>query len=49
MTGRRSRSDSYVQELFGHATIADTLDTYLYLRPGMSTRTARAMEDALTD
>jgi integrase len=38
----------YVQELFGHANIAITLDRYSHVIPGMGAHTARAMEDALS-
>jgi len=38
----------YVQELWGHATIAISLDTYSHVMPGMSDHTARAMQDALS-
>ena len=33
-----------VQELFGHATISITLDTYSHLLPGMGDETAWAMD-----
>jgi integrase len=36
-----------VQELLGHATIANTLDTYPHVLPGMENQTANAMEEAL--
>jgi site-specific recombinase XerD len=38
----------FVQELFGHATIAVTLDTYSHVLPGMGNQAANAMEDALS-
>jgi integrase len=37
----------YVQELLGHASIAQTLDTYSHVLPGMRGGAASAMEDAL--
>jgi integrase len=37
----------YVQELLGHASTAQTLDTYSHLLEGMDGGTANAMEDAL--
>ena len=37
----------YVQELFGHANIAITLDTYSHVLPGMGDQAARALENAL--
>jgi integrase len=38
----------FVQELFGHASVAVTLDTYSHMLPGMGDQTARAMQDALS-
>jgi integrase len=38
-----------VQELLGHATISQTLDTYSHVLPGMGDRTAVAMENALPE
>lgn|SRR5918998_6650731 len=37
-----------VQELLGHATISQTMDTYSHFLPGMGDRTAAAMESALS-
>jgi integrase len=37
-----------VQELLGHATITQTLDTYSHVLPGMGDQTANAMESALS-
>jgi integrase len=37
----------YVQELLGHASISQTLDTYSHVIPGMDGGTASAIEDAL--
>jgi integrase len=36
-----------VQELLGHATITQTMDTYSHVLPGMGDQTANAMESAL--
>ena len=36
-----------VQELLGHDTISQTMDTYSHVLPGMRDRTAVAMERAL--
>jgi integrase len=36
-----------VQELLGHSTIGQTLDTYSHVLPGLAGETARAMERAL--
>ena len=38
----------FVQELLGHATISNTLDTYSHVIPSMSDQTATAMEEALS-
>jgi integrase len=37
----------YVQELLGHASIAQTLDTYSHVLPGMGCGASNAMEDTL--
>jgi len=37
-----------VQELFGHATIAITLDTYSHVLPNMQGQAVSAMESALS-
>jgi integrase len=37
-----------VQELLGHATITQTMDTYSHVLPGMGDQTANAMESALS-
>ena len=37
-----------VQELLGHSKVSITLDTYSHVLPGMSDRTASAMDDALS-
>jgi integrase len=36
-----------VQEMLGHATITQTMDTYLHVMPGMSDVAATALEEAL--
>jgi len=36
-----------VQELLGHATMTQTMDTYSHVLPGMGDQTANAMESAL--
>ena len=38
----------FVQELLGHATISQTMDTYSHVLPGMGDQTAAAMESALS-
>ncbi len=43
----RNVHPKYVQELLGHASIAQTLDTYSHVIPGMDGGTASAMEAAL--
>ena len=43
----RNVHPKYVQELLGHASIAQTLDTYSHVLPGMGGRITSAMEDAL--
>jgi integrase len=43
----RSVHPKYVQELLGHATISQTLDTYSHVIPGMDGGTDTAMEEAL--
>jgi integrase len=43
----RNVHPKYVQELLGHASIAQTLDTYSHVLPSMRGGTASAMEDAL--
>ena len=37
----------FVQELLGHVTISQTLDTYTHVLPGMGDRLADAMDNAL--
>jgi len=37
-----------VQEMLGHATISQTMDTYSHVMPGMSDVTAEAIESALS-
>ena len=37
----------FVQELLGHATISQTLDTYSHVLPGMSDGLADAIDDVL--
>jgi integrase len=44
----RNVHPKYVQELLGHASIAQTLDTYSHVLPGMGRGAIDAMEDALT-
>ncbi len=36
-----------VQEMLGHATITQTMDTYSHVMPGMSDIAATALEEAL--
>jgi integrase len=44
----RNVHPKYVQELLGHASIAQTLDTYSHVLPGMGGGIAGAIEDALS-
>jgi integrase len=44
----RNVHPKYVQELLGHASIAQTLDTYSHVLPGMGDQTATAIEDILS-
>lgn len=37
----------FVQELLGHSTISQTMDTYSHVLPGMGNQTAIAMESVL--
>jgi integrase len=37
-----------VSEMLGHATIAQTMDTYSHVMPGMSDVAATALEEALS-
>ena len=37
-----------VQEMMGHATISQTMDTYSHVTPGMGDVAAEAMENALS-
>jgi integrase len=37
----------FVQELLGHSTISQTMDTYSHVLPGMGYQTVVAMENAL--
>ncbi len=37
-----------VQEMLGHATISQTMDTYSHVMPGMSGIAATALEEALS-
>jgi integrase len=37
-----------VQEMLGHATISQTMDTYSHVMPGMSDIAAEAIESALS-
>jgi integrase len=43
----RNVHPKYVQELLGHASIAQTLDTYSHVLPGMDGGIGDAMDDAL--
>jgi integrase len=43
----RNVHPKYVQELLGHASIAQTLDTYSHVLPGMGGGATDAIEDAL--
>jgi integrase len=43
----RNVHPKYVQELLGHASIAQTLDTYSHVLPGMGRETTSAMDDTL--
>jgi hypothetical protein len=42
-----TRHAKLVQELFGHATIAVTLDTFSHVPPGIGDGLADAMDEAL--
>jgi integrase len=42
-----TRHAKLVQELFGHATVAVTLDTYSHVLPGIGEGLADAMDEAL--
>jgi integrase len=44
---KRGQHPKFVQELLGHATISQTLDTYSHVLPGMSDGLADAMDEAL--
>jgi integrase len=44
----RNVHPKYVQELLGHASISQTLDTYSHVLPGMRGGIADAIEDALS-
>ena len=44
---RQGVNPKYVQELLGHASIAQTLDTYSHVLPGMGGETTSAMDDTL--
>jgi len=44
---KRGQHPKFVQELLGHATISQTLDTYSHVLPGMGDGLADAMDDAL--
>ncbi len=37
-----------IQEMLGHATISQTMDTYSHVMPGMSDVAADALESALS-
>ena len=43
----RNVHPKYVQELLGHASIAQTLDTYSHIIEGMDGGTTDAIEEAL--
>ncbi len=43
----RNINAKYVQELLGHASVAQTLDTYSHVLPGMDGGIGAAMDDAL--
>jgi integrase len=43
----RNVHPKYVKELLGHASIAQTLDTYSHVLPGMNGGTASAIEEVL--
>jgi integrase len=43
----RNVHPKYVQELLGHASIAQTLDTYSHIIEGMDGGTTDAMDEAL--
>ena len=43
----RNVHPKYVQELLGHASISQTLDTYSHVLPGMGCGASNAMEDTL--
>ena len=44
---QRNVHPKFVQELFGHASVAITLDTYSHMLPGMGSEAADAMGEAL--
>ncbi len=44
----RGHHPKLVQELLGHSSVAMTLDRYSHVMPGISDRTATAMEAALS-
>jgi integrase len=43
----RNVHPKYVQELFGHASIAQTLDTYSHVLPGMDGGIGDAIDEVL--
>jgi integrase len=43
----RNVHPKYVQELLGHASIAQTLDTYSHVLPGMNGGIGDAIDDVL--
>jgi integrase len=45
---RRNVNPKIVQEMLGHATISQTMDTYSHVMPDMQTEAAAAMESALS-
>jgi integrase len=45
---RRTSIPSSFRELFGHASVSITLDTYSHLLPGMGDQTVTAMKNALS-
>jgi integrase len=43
----KNANSKIVSEMLGHATIAQTMDTYSHVMPGMSNVAATALEEAL--
>jgi integrase len=45
---KKNVSPKIVQEMLGHATISQTMDTYSHVLPGMQDQAISAMESALS-